>query len=231
MTRVLLIVPIAIGTHSVAQTTPPPSFEVATVKSMDGKNPHPPSVMISGDRFQATGMTLKELVKISYDLNYGADRQISGGPAWIESARFDIEAADLVLVIRTGILSVNQACRNVYINATNRINECRQTGEIGRHDVIDRDTQRRRDNLTRQIAAAKGIGGINLAVTITGNIYTQIPRYTDIGHALTRSIKTQNEVGIRQVLTGMSGVTNAENQNISTAATVGCQRVQAERMF
>jgi uncharacterized protein (TIGR03435 family) len=94
MTRVLLIVPIAIGTHSVAQTTPPPSFEVATVKSMDGKNPHPPSVMISGDRFQATGMTLKELVKISYDLNYGADRQISGGPAWIESARFDIEAKE-----------------------------------------------------------------------------------------------------------------------------------------
>jgi uncharacterized protein (TIGR03435 family) len=94
MTRVLLIVPIAIGTRSVAQTTPPPSFEVVTVKSMDGKNPHPPSVMISGDRFQATGMTLKELVKISYDLNYGADRQISGGPAWIESARFDIEAKE-----------------------------------------------------------------------------------------------------------------------------------------
>jgi uncharacterized protein (TIGR03435 family) len=72
--------------------TPPPSFEVATVKPVDARDPPPPSVLVSGDRFAATGMSLKELVKIAYDMNYGADQQVSGGPAWIGSARFDIEA-------------------------------------------------------------------------------------------------------------------------------------------
>jgi uncharacterized protein (TIGR03435 family) len=92
--RALLFVPIAIATPSHAQTTPSPSFEVATVKPIDAKNPHPPSVLISGDRFAATGLTLQELIKIAYDMNYGADRQVSGGPAWVGSARFDIEAKE-----------------------------------------------------------------------------------------------------------------------------------------
>ena len=37
---------------------------------------------------------MKELIKIAYDLNYGADQQVSGGPAWTGSARFDIEAKE-----------------------------------------------------------------------------------------------------------------------------------------
>jgi uncharacterized protein (TIGR03435 family) len=93
-TRALLIVPLAIGIHGGAQAVAPLSFEVATVKPMDEKNPHPPSVNIAGDRFDATGMTLKELIKIAYDLNYGADRQVSGGPAWIGLTRFDIQATE-----------------------------------------------------------------------------------------------------------------------------------------
>ena len=90
----LTLMTMAIGTYGGAQTTPPSSFAVATVKAMDEKNPHPPSVQIAGDRFEATGMTLKELIKIAYDLNYGADRQITGGPAWIGSTRFDLEAKE-----------------------------------------------------------------------------------------------------------------------------------------
>ena len=90
----LTLMTMATATYSGAQTTPPPSFAVATVKAMDEKNPHPPSVQISGDQFEATGMTLKELIKIAYDLNYGADRQITGGAAWIGSTRFDIEAKE-----------------------------------------------------------------------------------------------------------------------------------------
>jgi uncharacterized protein (TIGR03435 family) len=90
----LLLVSIATTVRSGAQTSPPLSFEVATVKPLDAKNPHPPSVNISGDRFSATGMSLKELIKIAYDLNYGADQQVSGGPAWTGSARFDIEATE-----------------------------------------------------------------------------------------------------------------------------------------
>jgi uncharacterized protein (TIGR03435 family) len=92
MTRALLFFPLVIAANSAAQTAPPLAFDVATVKLMDANNPHPPSVNISGDRFAATGMTLKELVKIAYDLNYGTDQQISGGPAWFGSTRFDVEA-------------------------------------------------------------------------------------------------------------------------------------------
>ncbi|MGA1982005.1 MAG: TIGR03435 family protein [Acidobacteriaceae bacterium] len=94
LSLVLLIALMAIGLGCVAQTTAPLSFEVATVKPIDPKNPHPPSVTISGDRFEATGMTLNELIKIAYDLNYGADRQVYGGPAWTGSTRFDVEASE-----------------------------------------------------------------------------------------------------------------------------------------
>jgi uncharacterized protein (TIGR03435 family) len=85
---------LAMATCSVAQTAPPPAFEVATIKPMDAKHPHPPSVSITRDQFEATGMTLKDLIKIACDLNYGADRQVTGGPAWTNSARFDIEAKE-----------------------------------------------------------------------------------------------------------------------------------------
>jgi uncharacterized protein (TIGR03435 family) len=70
------------------------TFEVATVKPSDTKNPLPPSVNITPDRFQATGLTFKELVKIAFNLNYGADEQVSGGPSWVSSARFDIDAKE-----------------------------------------------------------------------------------------------------------------------------------------
>jgi uncharacterized protein (TIGR03435 family) len=84
----------AISASSRAQATPAPTFEVATVKLSDTKNPSPPSVSITPDRFEATGMTLKELIKIAYDMNYGAEQQISGGPAWVASERFDLDAKE-----------------------------------------------------------------------------------------------------------------------------------------
>lgn len=77
-----------------AQADSAPAFEVASVKVMDAKNPHPPSVNVTGDGVDVTGMTLKELIKISFDLNYGADRQVSGGPAWTDQVRFDIAAKE-----------------------------------------------------------------------------------------------------------------------------------------
>jgi uncharacterized protein (TIGR03435 family) len=91
---VFLLSCFVIFTPSPAQADSPPSFEVATIKPADVKNPRPPSVNISGDQFAATGMTLKELIRIAYDLNYGADRQVSGGPAWTASTRFDIVAKE-----------------------------------------------------------------------------------------------------------------------------------------
>jgi uncharacterized protein (TIGR03435 family) len=94
----LRMLPFAFLATSVAgqsqQATPAHAFEVASVKVMDTKNPHPPSVNVTGDGVNVTGMTLKELIKISYDLNYGADHQLSGGPAWTDQVRFDIEAKE-----------------------------------------------------------------------------------------------------------------------------------------
>jgi uncharacterized protein (TIGR03435 family) len=90
----LLVILIFIAASGHAQNITPSSFEVATVKPIDAKNPRPPSVQVSGDRFAATGLTLQELIKIAYDMNYGADRQISGGPAWVGSVRFDIDAKE-----------------------------------------------------------------------------------------------------------------------------------------
>jgi uncharacterized protein (TIGR03435 family) len=92
ISRGLLIIPIVAWAPCAAQAAQPLSFEVATVRPMDTKKPHPPSVDIAGDRFAATGMTVKELIKIAYDLSYGAERQISGGPTWLASTPFDIEA-------------------------------------------------------------------------------------------------------------------------------------------
>jgi len=43
----------------------------------------------AGGRFTATGVTLKYLIQIAYDLQ---DYQISGGPSWIDNDRFDVAA-------------------------------------------------------------------------------------------------------------------------------------------
>jgi uncharacterized protein (TIGR03435 family) len=71
-----------------ATGTPRPSFEVASIKpDISGSR----NVMFSGDagRYTASNVTVKGLIKLSYNVN---DFQISGGPAWISSERFDIDA-------------------------------------------------------------------------------------------------------------------------------------------
>jgi uncharacterized protein (TIGR03435 family) len=82
------------GTAMVAQPSSPrpkfEAFEVATVKPAD---PGPQSsrfiAMQGPDRFVATNYSLKLLIAAAYDLN---ERTISGGPDWIDSAKYDIAA-------------------------------------------------------------------------------------------------------------------------------------------
>jgi uncharacterized protein (TIGR03435 family) len=71
-----------------AQATPRPAFEVASIKPGD------PSVRgfgvgVRGNLFITTNATLKMIVEFAYDLR---DHQISGGPTWLNSATFTIEA-------------------------------------------------------------------------------------------------------------------------------------------
>jgi len=66
-----------------------PAFEVASIKQTDPNDERESILSGPGGRFTTKGVTLKELISEAYDLR---DHQISGGPGWIASARFDIDA-------------------------------------------------------------------------------------------------------------------------------------------
>lgn len=71
-----------------------PQFEVASIRPSDPSGPHPGRfapvpVDTSPGRLTARNATLKELIMAAYALE---DYQVSGGPGWITSARFDVEA-------------------------------------------------------------------------------------------------------------------------------------------
>ncbi|MFZ0962683.1 MAG: TIGR03435 family protein [Terriglobia bacterium] len=68
----------------------PPSFEVASIK------PNRSGDMRMGIRFQpgrftTSGSTVKQLIGLAYDVR---DFQVTGGPSWISSDRFDIDAKE-----------------------------------------------------------------------------------------------------------------------------------------
>jgi uncharacterized protein (TIGR03435 family) len=62
-------------------------FEVVSVKAADPSNPG--SMGSSLSRVQWRGTSVRNLVLMAYNLN---TYQLSGGPKWLESARFDIAA-------------------------------------------------------------------------------------------------------------------------------------------
>jgi len=71
-----------------------PAFEVASVKKS------PPATggtrvrfgSREGDRWLAENATLRILLRNAYDVQYGMDGQIVGGPPWMDTDRFDIQA-------------------------------------------------------------------------------------------------------------------------------------------
>lgn len=67
----------------------PPAFEVASVKpNQPGVNARP-GLQMQPSRLTATRMTLKGLILFAYGAH---DFQISGGPGWLDSDRWDIVA-------------------------------------------------------------------------------------------------------------------------------------------
>ena len=84
------VVATVAGAAALAAQTPQdaPAFEVASIKpnnSGDGR------VMMQNQpgRFIATNVTLRVLIRQAYQLQ---DFQISGGPGWLDSDHFDINA-------------------------------------------------------------------------------------------------------------------------------------------
>jgi len=78
-----------VGIQPYAQSSAPLRFEVASVKPYKG-----PLTMISsntepGGRFVAQQQSLRDLIGLAYKVR---DSQIVGGPDWIGTARFDINA-------------------------------------------------------------------------------------------------------------------------------------------
>jgi uncharacterized protein (TIGR03435 family) len=68
-----------------AETT----FDVASVKPNAGGGGRGSLGARPGGRFQAENQTVRSLIQMAYNLQ---DFQISGGPSWIKSERYDIEA-------------------------------------------------------------------------------------------------------------------------------------------
>jgi len=80
------------GACAQAPASPPKfeAFEVATVKPVDADVHRGRMFRMDGPhRWVATDYTLKNLIALAYELS---PRTISGGPAWIESQHFNIEA-------------------------------------------------------------------------------------------------------------------------------------------
>jgi bla regulator protein blaR1 len=86
-----LVFPLLLGLLNApqikAQSQPRPSFDAASIKpyAFDGRV----GVNTQPGRFAASGVTMKSLMSMAYDIkNY----QITGGPNWMETATYGIEA-------------------------------------------------------------------------------------------------------------------------------------------
>jgi uncharacterized protein (TIGR03435 family) len=80
--------------HRAGPTLPPmaanvdPSFEVATIKPAGIDEQHA-LFDLHARKFNATGMTATELIKVAYNVR---GRQVLGGPSWLNDTRYDVVA-------------------------------------------------------------------------------------------------------------------------------------------
>jgi uncharacterized protein (TIGR03435 family) len=96
MMRWMAVAALVVASGGMWAQTPPAArlkfdaFEVATVKPVDVDAKAGRMFKMDGThRWTATNFTLQALIALAYDLN---PRTISGGPTWMESQHFSIEA-------------------------------------------------------------------------------------------------------------------------------------------
>lgn len=87
----IAIVMLAVSAVTLArQPSTTPAFELASVKvNTSGPGPAAGLMLLPGGRVFAQNTPLRELIRAAYALE---DAQLVGGPAWIRSERFDLEA-------------------------------------------------------------------------------------------------------------------------------------------
>jgi uncharacterized protein (TIGR03435 family) len=88
--------PIAMGLvnappmQAQSQAGSPMSFEVASVKANLAGGERAPRMILPGGRFTATNNTVRDLILNAYGVTIPS--LLEGGPGWIDSARYDIDA-------------------------------------------------------------------------------------------------------------------------------------------
>src|SRR5262245_15681207 len=86
---IVVIVAVAIPLLPQAGSTDKPSFEVASIKPNNSGDNRVMFRNSGGGRMTIVGATTRMLIQTAYRIR---DFQLSGGPGWISSDRFDIEA-------------------------------------------------------------------------------------------------------------------------------------------
>jgi bla regulator protein blaR1 len=80
---------LALTMAAFAQQTERPSFEVASVKPGDPNERRVSLFIQPGGKLSTTNASLQMMIGFAYDVR---DHQISGGPNWLDSAKFNVEA-------------------------------------------------------------------------------------------------------------------------------------------
>jgi uncharacterized protein (TIGR03435 family) len=84
----MLLISITLVMPTFLAQTAKPSFEAASIK-LNPKSGSPSSLSVAGNRYRATGVTLRRLIMEAYNLR---DWQLTGGPSWITTDQWDVEA-------------------------------------------------------------------------------------------------------------------------------------------
>ncbi len=100
----LIVIVTALGAlgQSAATSAPPPAFEVASVKQNKSGAARSPSMIMPGGRFTATNNTVRALILNAYGIT-ASPSLLSGGPGWIDSEAYDIDARPAPNAIPAGV--------------------------------------------------------------------------------------------------------------------------------
>lgn len=80
---------LALAMAAFAQQPDRPSFEVASIKPGDPNERRVSLFIQPGGKLSTTNASLQMMIGFAYDVR---NHQISGGPNWLDSAKFNVEA-------------------------------------------------------------------------------------------------------------------------------------------